>query len=154
MVFTQEDFQSSRANQASYVRHICLGGIILLWAVYTPLICHFGLKFYRNRHYQVLKKRYSNIVTIEIVLVLMSLILTGLVMMADYLRSAPLRNAAFYSGVVVQYAIIYCWLWRFWLLFFVRSMISDSICVSMFLQNEYSESAMIRHKACTKCSSN
>ena len=125
MVFTQKDFQT-KENQAAYVRYICVSGIVLLWAVYTPLIVYFGFKFYRNRHFQVLKKRYSDIVTIEIVLVLMSLLLTGCVMLADYLRNVTLRNSAFYSGIVVQYAIIYCWLWRFWLLFFVCFMHSES----------------------------
>jgi len=129
MVFTQEDFQSSRETQAAYVRHICIAGMILLWGVYTPLICYHGLRFYRNRHFQVLKKRYSGIVTMEIVLVLLSQLLTGCVMLADYLRNAALRNASFYSGLVVQYAIIYCWLWRFWLLFFDMKWMNESLNV-------------------------
>merc|ERR1719361_2507500 len=117
MVFTQKDFQSD-GNQEAYVRYICITGMALLWGVYTPLIAFFGLKFYHNRQYQVLKKRYSGIVMIEIILILFSQILTGLVMLADYLRNPILRNCSFYCGIIIQYSIMYCWLWRFWLLYF------------------------------------
>ena len=118
MTFTQEDFQL-RSEQDEYVRILCICGIILLWLVYLPITLHFGRQFYQHRKSHVLRKRYSDIAVLEIILVIISFIFTGGVILADYLLNVYLRNITFYSGILIQYAILYCWTWRFWLLYFV-----------------------------------
>ena len=122
MVFEHEDFDGIRGdNRESYLNPICFSGMLLLWVIYLPITVYYGFQFYQNRNFQVLKKRFSDIVVIEIILVITSFILNGGVILSDYLANEWLRNFCFYPAIIVQYSILYCWLWRFWLLFYVKS---------------------------------
>eukprot|EP01084_Bolivina_argentea_P139994 246225_1 len=128
MVFRQEDFQQP-SEQKEYVRITCIVGVVVLWCVYLPLTMYYGYKFFLNRNFQVLKKRYSYIACIEIILVIISFIFTGMVILADYFLNVYLRNIAYYTSILVQYCILYCWVWRFWLLFFDVKWLNESLNV-------------------------
>ena len=104
--------------------------IILLWLALAPISLVYGFRFWVFRQCQVLKKRYSFIACIEILFVLCGFITTGLVVLSDALHSVWLRQISFHTTILIQYSIIYCWLWRFWLIYYDMKWMVASLSVS------------------------
>jgi len=100
------------------LRVIVMVTLFLLWGILAPISIVYGFRFWVFRQCQVLKKRYSFIACIEILFVLVGFFTNGLVILADSLQSVWLRQCAFHSTILVQYGIMYCWLWRFWLIYY------------------------------------
>ena len=97
---------------------VTLVTLFILWGLLTPICLVYGFRFWVFRQCQVLKKRYSFIACIEILFVLIGFFTNGCIIISDSLQSVWLRQLSFHISIFVQYCIIYCWLWRFWLIYY------------------------------------
>ena len=109
MVFERDNFDEITL----WLKVVTLLTLFLLWGILTPIALIYGFRIWVLRQCKVLKKRYSFIACIEILFVLIGFVTNGLIILADSLSSLWLRQITFHAAIAVQYAIIYCWLWRF-----------------------------------------
>ena len=125
MTFGQDNFD----EVTTPLKIVTLITLFILWAVLTPICLVYGFRFWVFRQCQVLKKRYSFIACIEILFVLIGFFSNGFIILSDSLLIVWLRQLAFHVTIFIQYCIMYCWLWRFWLIYYDMQWMIASLSV-------------------------
>eukprot|EP01084_Bolivina_argentea_P019171 35652_1 len=126
MTFQKENFD----EVTPALQIVALLTLLLLWGMLTPISLVYGFRFWVFRQCQVLKKRYSFVACIEILCVLIGFFANGCVILSDSMQATWLRQLSFHIAIFVQYCIIYCWLWRFWLIYYDMKWMVASLSVS------------------------
>ena len=116
-MFEINDFPSTDVE----VIVLCVITIILFWVVYTPISIYFLYQFNLHRNKQTLKKRYCIITIIECIIIILVFIFNGFTPVADILRDERgliIRQTTFYFAIFLEHCVIWCWIWRFWMIFY------------------------------------
>ena len=99
--------------------------LVLLLMVYLPVIVVNAWKYAQNCHHIVYQKRHARITLYVVILVVIHILFKCTTLVIQYLvpRSVgnPLGRLELVSRCihsVIDFAILYCWIWRFWLLSF------------------------------------
>ena len=108
MTFKEHDF-----DDVTDTLNVVAISTLSLLCIMSSISLAYGVRFWFFRRYQVLKKRYSLIACVEILFVLLGFVINGCVILSVVLQSVWLRQISFHIRILIQYLIIYCWLWRY-----------------------------------------
>eukprot|EP01084_Bolivina_argentea_P040922 75520_1 len=113
MTFPSLDFQSVRFwNYASMT--------VVLWFIYIPIVIYYAYKYYTLRHHIVLQKRYCQITLFEILFVFCKFVWYPIALTAESIVGDTSFIASLFWSFnnYFAYLSLYCFVWRFYMLWF------------------------------------
>lgn len=100
-----------------------------LFAIYFSFGLCLGCKFYKRRKEQILVSRFSKLTIWEITFILLKIVTNFFVILSDLIAAniewdksdimaTYIRQIAFHFGILLEYCVVYTWLYRFWCIYY------------------------------------